>query len=60
MLLVADWFALGVCGAQDGATPLCIASQEGHTDAMKLLIEAKAAVDQLMEVSCAGAMQRVE
>ena len=60
MVLFADWFVLGVCGPQSGRTPLYIASQKGHTDAMQLLIEAKAAVDQPMKVSSAGAMQGVE
>ena len=56
MVLFADWFVLGVCGTQLGRTPLIIASEEGHTLAMQLLIEAKAAVDQPMKVSSAGAM----
>ena len=60
MVLVTDWFVLGVCGAQSGATPLWIASHKGHNDAMQLLMEAKAAVDQPDKVSSAGAMQGVE
>ena len=32
--------------ANDGATPLLVASQEGHVEAMQALIIAKAAVDQ--------------
>ena len=60
MVLFADWFLLGVCGTQNGWTPLWIASKEGHTDAMQLLIEAKAAMDQPTKVSSTGAMQGVE
>ena len=59
MLLFADWFVRGACGAQDGQTPLWIASYKGHTGAIQLLIEAKAVVDQTDEVSDAGAMQGV-
>ena len=60
MLLFTNWFVLGVCGAQNGRTPLYIASRKGQTGAMQLLIEAKAAVDQPDKVSSAGAMQGVE
>ena len=60
MPLFADWFVLCARDAQSGRTPLCIASQEGHTDAMRLLIDANAAVDQPDKVSSAGAMQGVE
>ena len=60
MVLFADLVVLGACGAQDGRTPLFSASINGQTDAMQLLIEAKAAVDQPDEVSSAGAMQGVE
>ena len=35
---------------QKGATPLIIASQKGHKEAMKLLFAAKANVDQAKEV----------
>ncbi len=57
MVLFADWFVL--C-TQYGRNPLIIASHEGNTDAMQLLIEAKAAVDQPDKVSSAGAMQGVQ
>ena len=60
MVLFADLVVLGACGAQGGRTPLWIASYYGHTGAVQLLIEAKAAVDQPMEVSSASAMQGVK
>ena len=37
--------------AQDGATPLFMAAQEGHEGCAKLLLEAKAAVDAAENVS---------
>ena len=37
--------------AQDGATPLSVAAQEGHEGCAKLLVEAKAAVDAAKNVS---------
>ena len=44
-----------MCGQTDGATPLLIASQEGHVEAVRALVELGAAVNQatvgLLEVS---------
>ena len=37
--------------AQDGATPLYVAAQNGHEGCAKLLLEAKAAVDAATNVS---------
>jgi hypothetical protein len=34
------------CTLQDGATPVCIASEQGLTDVLQLLIDAKADVNQ--------------
>ena len=61
--VVADGFCLAVDDTQDGATPLYVASQEGHKDAVQLLLGANAAVDQpitrgpLEKVGSANAMQ---
>ena len=46
--------------AQDGATPLFVAAQEGHEGCAKLLLEAKAAVDAAMNVSGRGAATLAE
>ena len=35
-----------MCGQTDGATPLYIASQEGHVEALRALVELGAAVNQ--------------
>ena len=42
---------------QDGRTPLYSASQQGHEGAVKLLVEAKAAVDAANKVSRFGGFQ---
>ena len=41
--------------AQDGATPLSMAAQNGHEGCAKLLLEAKAAVDAATNVSGSSA-----
>ena len=38
-------FALPLLSVQDGVTPLIVASHEGHTSVVKLLLEAKAEID---------------
>ena len=42
----------------DGASPLYIASQEGHVDVVRALVEAGATVDQAMVSRCAGVVYR--
>ena len=42
--------AIMICNMQDGATPLFVASQEGHTAVVEMLVLRGANVDQPMEV----------
>ena len=37
-------------GDQDGATPLCVASHQGHADVVQKLLEAKADANKAKEV----------
>ena len=46
--------------AQTGATPLFLAAENGHEGCAKLLLEAKAAVDAVKNVSGRSAATRAE
>ena len=46
---VCLWLGLG---QNDGATPLYIASQEGHVAVVKALVKARATVDQATVCDC--------
>ena len=51
LLYYCGVITVNVLYLQDGATPLCVASQNGHLPVVERLIEAKADVDRQIEVT---------
>ncbi len=50
---------VGLCGQTDGATPLYIASQKGHVEAVRALVELGAAVNHAKVVRKEGSFWMV-